>query len=271
MINKDDEGENNWMEGFKGKVIAITRPLERSKTAVDIIKSYGGVPLVAPTLELLSSKTESLMELCKKANELDWIILTSPSSLNSLFKYCKDFKTRLNPNCKVAAIGPKTAKAITHYGIHTDLLPKDYTAEGLLEIFKKIPLKGKKVGLPRTFSARQVLPNGLNEMGAIVLLAEAYKSRLPSDKSLAHELIEGIIQGNVDAVTFTSPLTVTNLFEIAGEKKEVLLKALKNEAIIVVAIGPITQRPLNENGIKSIKPPKYTVKAMLKRLMEEMS
>jgi uroporphyrinogen-III synthase len=259
------------MDGFKGKVIAITRPLERSKTAVDIIKSYGGVPLVAPTLELISSMTESLMELCKRAYELDWIIITSPASLNSLFKFCKDFKTRLNPNCRFAAIGPKTANAMTYYGIHTELLPNDYTAEGLLEIFKKIPLKGKKVGLPRTFSARKVLPNGLKEMGADVLLAESYKSILPRDKSLAHNLIEGIIRGEVDAVTFTSPLTVTNLFEIAGEKKEDLLKALQYEAIIVAAIGPITQKPLKEIGIKSITPTNYTVKAMLKRLMEEMN
>jgi uroporphyrinogen-III synthase len=259
------------MEGFKGKIIAITRPNERSKTAVDFIKSYGGVPLVAPTLELLPSKTESLMKLCERAHELDWIILTSPASLNSLFKYCKDFKARLNPNCRVAAIGPKTAKSITYHGIHTELLPNDYTAEGLLEVFKKIPLKGKKVGLPRTFSARQVLPNGLKEMGAEVFLAEAYKSTLPRDKSSAHKLIECIIQGKVDAVTFTSPLTVTNLLEIAGEKKEVLLKALKDDAIIVAAIGPITQKPLDENGIKSIAPSNYTVKAMLKRLMEEIN
>jgi uroporphyrinogen-III synthase len=259
------------MEGFKGKVIAITRPLERSKTSADIIKSHGGVPFVAPTLELHSSKTKSLMELCERAHELDWIILTSPESLNSLFKYCNDFKERLNPNCRVAAIGPKTAQAITNYGINTELLPDDYTAEGLLEVFKDIPLKGKKVGLPRTFSARQVLPDGLKGMGAEVYLAEAYKSTLPQDKSLAHKLIEGIIQGEVDAVTFTSPLTVTNLFEIAGEKKEVLLKALKEDSTVVAAIGPITQKPLNENGVKSIAPSNYTVKDMLERLMEEMN
>jgi uroporphyrinogen-III synthase len=259
------------MEGFEGKVIAITRPQERSKEAVDIIKSHGGIPLVAPTLELQYSKTESLMELCRRAHELDWIILTSPASLNSLFKYCKDFKKRLNPNCRVAAIGSKTAKALSNYGISTEILPNDYTAEGLLEVFKDIPLKGKKVGLPRTLSARQVLPDGLKEMGAEVFLAEAYKSTLPQDKRLVHELIEGIIQGEVDAVTFTSPLTVTNLFEIAGEKKGVLLNALSDNSTMVAAIGPITQRPLNENGIKSIIPSNYTVKAMLERLMEEMN
>jgi uroporphyrinogen-III synthase len=259
------------MEGFGGKVIAITRPQERSKTAVDIIKSHGGVPLVAPTLELQYSKTKSLMELCKRAFELDWIILTSPASLNSLFKYCKDFKKKLNIKCRVAAIGPKTAKALTNYGISTELMPNDYTAEGLLEVFKDIPLKGKKVGLPRTFSARKILPEGLKEMGAEVFLAEAYKSTLPQDKTLAHKLIEGIIQGEVDAVTFTSPLTVTNLFEIAGKKKELLLKALNDNSTMVAAIGPITQKPLNENGIKSITPPHYTVKAMLERLMEEMN
>jgi len=259
------------MERFKGKIIAITRPQERAQTAVDMIKSHGGIPLVAPTLELQPSKTESLMDLCQRASELDWIIFTSPASLHSLLKYCYNFKKRLKPHCRVAAIGPKTAKALSKYGISTELLPDDYTAEGLLEVFKDISLKDKKVGVPRTFSARQVLPNGLKEMGAHVFLAEAYKSTLPRDKSVVHELIDGIIQGEVDAVTFTSPLTVTNLFEIAGEKKEVLLKALKDGSTVVAAIGPITQGPLKENRIESIAPSKYTVKAMLERLMEEMN
>lgn len=259
------------MNGFKGKTIAITRPKERAEVAVKIIEAHGGVALVAPTLELRSTRTESLMELCNRAGELDWVIFTSPASLESLFTYCANFKEKLNPECQVAVIGPKTARSLEEFGLQAKIMPDEYTAEGLLDIFNEIDLEGKKIGLPRTFSARDVLPDGLRDMGAEVLLAEAYKSTLPYDQKKVQQLIDGIIKGKVDAVTFTSPLTVTNLFEIAGGKKEELIDALRHKNIITAAIGPITELPLKGEGIEAVIPSKYTVKAMIEKLMEEMS
>ncbi len=65
------------MKRLEGKVIAITRPLERAQAAADIITREGGTALLAPTLELVMTRTESLMDLCQHAPELDWIIFTS--------------------------------------------------------------------------------------------------------------------------------------------------------------------------------------------------
>ncbi|WP_308571569.1 uroporphyrinogen-III synthase [uncultured Methanobacterium sp.] len=259
------------MSGLEGKRIAITRPKERSQAAVDMVNDLGGIPLIVPTLELEAVASKSLMALYQKAGELDWIIFTSPASLESLFKFCPDFKEKLNPHCKVAAIGPRTGRVLEDYGITVDIVPTDYTAEGLLEEFKHITLKGKKVGIPRTFKARDVLPDGLKERGAIVYLAEAYRSTTPQDTSQVELLVEEVIQGKVDAITFTSPLTVTNFFQLAEDKKEELIKFLINGPTLVVAIGPITQKPLEELGIPSIAPSKYTVKDMLLRLEEEFS
>lgn len=259
------------MNGFEGKVIGITRPLERSQAAVDIVKEYGGIPLVVPTLELEAFASDSLMDLCQRADELDWIIFTSPASLESLFKYCPDFREKLNPHCQVAVIGPHTQRVLNDYNIMADVVPDDYTAEGLLEEFQEINLNKKNVGIPRTFKARNVLPDGLRKMGATVYLAEAYKSTKPHDTSKVQLLVDEIIQGKLDAVTFTSPLTVTNLFEMAGDKKENLINSFKDGKVLAAAIGPITQKPLEEMGISSIIPSKYTVKSMLMQLKEEMN
>ncbi|BDZ68182.1 hypothetical protein GCM10025860_16300 [Methanobacterium ferruginis] len=195
----------NDLKGFKGKVIVVTRPMERAQIAVDMIKENGGISLVVPTLELEAFPSDSLMDLCQRAGELDWIIFTSPASLESLFKYCKDFKENLNPHCQVAVIGPRTERVLNEYGLSAGIVPEDYTAEGLLEKFQGINLQGKIVGVPRTFNARDVLPEGLKEMGATVFLAEAYKSTQPQDPSKVAWLVEEIIKGKIDAITFTSP------------------------------------------------------------------
>lgn len=258
------------MNRLKGKTIAITRPVERSSEAVEIVKREGGIPLVVPTLELQISSSESLEKLCEMSKKLDWLIFTSPTSIESLFRHCPQLSEQLSPECKIAVIGPRTGNYLEDHGLHPDLIPDDYTAEGLLESFEKINLQGKLVGIPRTKAARDVLPQGLEEKGAKIFIAEAYKSTIPQDKKKIYELIEKIMTNEVDAITFTSPLTVHNLFRLADKKQEHLTRSIKDNNIIIVAIGPVTGKALSEYGIKPITPQEYTVKAMLERLMDEM-
>lgn len=260
------------MKDFKGKKIAITRPIERSKEAVEIIQDYGGEVLVAPTLELVITNTQPLKDLCKNSGELDWLIFTSPTAILSLFKHCKDLKERLNHECEIAVIGPRTANYLAEQGLQADLIPADYTAEGLLELFEKTDINGKKIGLPRTLAARDVLPLGLEKMGARVFLAEAYKSDLPHDRSPVNQLVKSIINREVDAVTFTSTLTASNLFEmVEGEDKERLLEPLRSGEVLVAAIGPVTAKTLEKYDIPTITPDEYTVKDMLENLREEIN
>lgn len=259
------------MKDFKGKKIAITRPIERSQEAIKIIEEYGGEVLVAPTLELVITNTQPLKDLCRKADELDWLIFTSPTSILSLFKHCKNLKDRLNTKCKIAVIGPRTANYLAEYGLEADLIPTEYTAEGLLELFEDIDIKDNNIGLPRTLAARDVLPLGLKKRGAHVLLVEAYKSGLPHDRSQVNQLVKSIINREVDAVTFTSTLTATNLFKMVdGKDKENLLEPLRSGEVLVAAIGPVTARALKKYNIPTITPEEYTVKAMLDRLKEEL-
>lgn len=260
------------MKDFKGKVIAITRPIERSQEAVQIIEEYQGTALVAPTLELQVSNTQSLIKLCEMVNELDWLIFTSPTAILSLFKHCEDLKDQLNPQCRIAVIGPRTGNYLEEHDLKADVIPDDYTAEGLLDIFQDFDLKNKVIGIPRTLAARDVLPEGLIKMGAHVFVVEAYRSALPKDKTRVNELIEKIINKNVDAVTFTSTLTAHNLFEmVKKEDMDDLIKSLQGGEVLVAAIGPVTAKALEEYHIPTITPDEYTVKAMLNKLRDEMS
>lgn len=256
---------------FEGKIIGITRPEERVKEAVAMVEEHGGTALIAPTLELQISNTHSLIRLCQMAEEFDWLIFTSPTAIISLFKHCGDLKERLSPNCKIAVIGPRTENFLEKKGLEADLVPDIYTAEGLLEVFKDVDLENKKIGIPKTLAARDVLPDGLRDRGADVFIAEAYRSGLPKDRTRIHSLVESIINKKIDAVTFTSTLTVQNLFNmIEGDEKQKVLDVLKNGEVAVAAIGPVTAMPLQEHGIDVLIPEKYTVKAMLELLMDKI-
>ena len=253
------------------KKIAITRPEERSKAAKEFIENYGGEAVIAPTLELKLENTDSLKNLMGRLDQLDWLIFTSVSSIDSIFKFYPDFLENLNPNCKLATIGTKTAELAIKKGMRVDIIPKDYTAEGLLEEFERIDLNNKIVGVPRTFSARTILPNELKRMGAEVILAESYKSVIPEDTGRIEDLIQSILNEDIDGIIFTSPLTVKNLFIIAKEdKKEQLVEKLSSSTL-TVAIGPITGRILDEYKVKHIYPERYTVKDMIDLMFREFN
>ena len=253
------------------KKIAITRPQERSKAVKEFIENYGSEAIIVPTLELKLENTESLKNLMEKSNELDWLIFTSVSSIESIFEFYPDFLDKLNPECKIATIGTKTAELGIKKGLPIDIIPKDYTAEGLLEEFERIDLNNKNVGVPRTFSARTILPEGLKNMGANVILAESYKSVIPEDTSKIEKLIQCILDEKIDGITFTSPLTVSNLFEIAkDDEKDELVEKLSTTTL-TVAIGPITGNILNQLGVNHIYPERYTVKDMIDLMFRELN
>ncbi|MDO9044354.1 MAG: uroporphyrinogen-III synthase [Methanobacteriaceae archaeon] len=256
---------------LNNKVIVITRPIERSKFTFDIVKEFGGVPLVVPTLELKFTDTPNLRRLLKKLKELDWLIFTSPASLESIFNFCPDLKEHLNPQCKIAVIGPKTKRIVESKGLTTEIMPSEYTAEGLLDSFLEYDLEGKIIGIPSTLAARDVLLKELTKMGAHVFVAEAYKSIVPEETDLIEDLIKKILDKEISAITFTSPLTVKNLFNLVEkEHKPDFIKILSKKEVLVAAIGPITGKTLQEYGINALIPEKYTVKDMMLKLFDNL-
>ena len=253
------------------KRIAVTRPEERSKAAKEFIENYGGEAVIVPTLELKLENTDSLKDLMSRFGELDWLIFTSVSSIDSIFKFYPNFVESLNSECKIATIGTKTAEVAMNKGLHIDIIPKDYTAEGLIEEFKRIDLNNKIVGVPRTFSARTILPEELKKMGAEVILAESYKSVIPEDTEEIENLIHEIIDERIDGITFTSPLTVVNLFKIAKDDEKDKLVEKLSSSTLTVAIGPITGKILDEYNVKHIYPERYTVKDMIDLMFRELN
>lgn len=248
-------------------VVAITRPQDRAKKACEIVEKLGGVPVLAPTLDLKPVNTESLRELVERKDELDWIIFTSPTTIVSLNKFYPDFIKTLD--CKLAVIGNKTGKLAEKQGLTVDLMPNDFTAEGLIEEFEKRGITNQTIGIPRTASARPVLPESLEKLGNKVILAEAYKSLFPMDDAKVKELITKIKNKEIDAITFTSPLTVENFFTIAEDKQEIA--EMLNENLLTVSIGPITAKVLDKYNVDYIYPDTYTVPDMMELLFETLN
>jgi uroporphyrinogen III methyltransferase/synthase len=101
---------------------------------------------------------------------------------------------------RVAVIGKTTARRLAGFGILADLVPGTESSAGLLEEFKTLKIRGKKVLLPQARAASGELAEGLVRMGATVEEAPAYETveMEPADVDLEY----------IDKILFTSGSTV---------------------------------------------------------------
>ncbi|MCD7782160.1 MAG: uroporphyrinogen-III synthase [Methanosphaera sp.] len=259
---------------FNNKNVVITRPVERSKVLASLVEDNGGVPLIYPTLELQLVRSKELIDIVENIDTFDWIIFTSPAGVKSFFNVYMQYYDDNTLSLKIAVIGVKTEEELLKYDNKPDLVPDMFTAEGLLEKFSSIDINDKNIALPRTLSARKILPDTLEEYGANVYVAQAYKSVIPENRKEIIELSDKLIEGCIDYITFTSPLTVRNLITVIEEDEsdrlDDLIDALRNKTI-VASIGPITAKVLHEYNIECIEPERYTVKDMINTLLEKIS
>ena len=252
----------NWFESrpLFGKKIVITRPEDQAEEFIRKLSERGAKCLLFPTITILPPTTwRELDKAIKILSRYDWIIFTSVNGVKYFFQrlHFQKKDTRYLKGSNIGAIGPGTAAALMNRGINPDMVPDQYWAEGVMEGLKGFLLDRKRVLLPRPVIARDYIPKKLTELGAIVDVAEAYRTVKPDYSK--HQLVMLLKNSAIDMITFTSPSTVDNFLALL--KGQSILKEWSKAK--VACIGPITAQRAAEKGLKvDIVPDEYTVKAL---------
>ena len=155
----------------------------------------------------------------KNFNKYHYVIFTSVNGVKYFFKRIKKNKldSRIFKDKTVLTIGEKTSLELNKYGLISDIMPKKYTAEGIISVLKSHNLKNKYVLIPRAKVARDILPVTLKELKARVTIADCYETVLPTTKiAFKKEIIEKLKSGEIDLITFTSSSTFTNFKKMLG-------------------------------------------------------
>lgn len=277
--------------------VAVTGS-RRAYELAHIIKSFEGKPYIASTIgiEITHDLTEQGKEFILKilGDKFDYVVfMTGPgvyslmsiaeflgkkerlvSALNSTFIVCRSDK-------------PKTA--LNHFGVKVDSIPQDEnTAQGILKLLLKHDLQNKKIAIlwhgsySRELSD-QLKRNGatifesftynyaerLDKIGANVLEKMGFKYESPNEQRVI-KLIKDLNKGAIDAITFTSPPSAQELFNIASNNnlKHLLQNSLNTKAIVAV-ISPSTRKVLEENKVSvDVMPRVYKMGPMIKALSD---
>ena len=219
-----------------GKKIVVTRTRQQASKLSMQLENLGAEVLEFPVIKIAapSDNFKSLDAAISNIKNFAWIIFTSANGVENFFERLKLFKmdARALSNSKIAVIGSATAEKLSSYGIIADIIPEKFCAESLIDALKN-SVAGKNILIARAEVAREILPLELENFGANVTIAAAYKT-VPADA-------EKINFAEVDLVTFTSSSTVENFVKAAGIE---ILQKIKS-----AAIGPITAQTLKNFGV----------------------
>jgi uroporphyrinogen III methyltransferase/synthase len=194
----------------------------------------------------------------------DWLVLTSVNGVSFFFDrlYKSGQDVRALKDIRTATIGPATARRLRDFGLNSDVVPKTFRAESIIEAFKDKEMEGKRVLLPRAKEARPILPIEVRKMGATVDEIPAYETEEVCDN--VDELVGLLENGAVDIVTFTSSSTVRNFKAcLPSERFEPLIGDIKT-----ASIGPITSDTARELGFNvDMEATEYTIPGLCQAIL----
>jgi uroporphyrinogen III methyltransferase/synthase len=227
-----------------GKKILITRSRTQVSHLRAQLEDLGAMTVELPSIEIDDlDHYEQLDQALTRLNEFRWIFFSSTNAVEAVFRRLErqSRDSRAFATARVGAIGPATRKALAQRGINADFVPARSVSEEVILELSNRDWRGVPVLLPGSDIGRDVLAAGLEDLGARVERAAAYRTVTPQG---AGQRARQVLQAGVDVVTFTSSSTVRNTLDILEGDKQYL------EPGLIACIGPITAATARQLGLR---------------------
>ena len=251
---------------LRNKTIVITRTVEQSKESSEIFRQLGANVIIFPTLDIVPPQSwKEFDEVVKSKTKIDFIIFTSAHAVKMFLKRLEELRIKIDFNkLKIVAVGNKTASVCDKNKIPVHIIPKRFSAAGVVEELSNFDLNGKSIFIPRSAIGREELPGSLEQLGAIIKTVPVYNVSLPSADKIAPNIDE-LKNNKPDVFVFTSPSTFENYLQILNIKDPVAYFSQFN----VAAIGPTTKTAIENKSVHvNIMPDEYTIDGLANAIIE---
>ena len=260
-----------WFENrpLFGQRVVVTRSREQASALSSAIETLGGEPWEFPTIQIASPEDFAPLDrVISDVRSYRWVIFTSVNGVKMFFERMRINRKDIRDlsDVRVCAIGPRTRQELEQRGLVVDYVPGGYRAEEIIEGLRGKVLPGDRILLPRADIARKLLPQSLEEMGAVVHEVHAYRTILGDGDASA--IREALANGEIQVVTFTSSSTVRNFVKLVGGEG---LPALL-EKVVVASIGPITSGTARDLGLRvDVEAEEYTIDGLVQALLKHFN
>lgn len=244
-----------------------------------LVRRYGGEPAPAPAVR--ESAMDCSAEVSAFADGVargayEVVVFQTGAGARALFEEAR--KLGRLPQllaglgaATTACRGPKPSSALRKAGLHVSVSAgTPYTTRELLAAMADLDLPGRTVMVLHYGERNPDLVSALRERGALVEELTLYEWLLPDDVGPLRAIVPEIVEGRVDAVTFTSQVQARHLFRVAGEMgcEDDLRRAL-NERVIVASVAPTCADALRALGVAPHVIPEHPKMGHLVRALAE--
>ncbi len=256
-----------------GKRIVVTRSHEQARPLVERLESLGAEAIEAPTFQTVPPEDpESIDRAVAAVSACAWVIFQSANAaarfLAAILRGPGDLRTL--GGVSICAVGPSTADPLLAHGLKPDLVVPEADAERTGELIAaRRAIADQRVLVVRPDHARDSLARDLTQRGALVTDLVVYRTTAaPTEAPATQALYRMLLDGRVDAVTFTSPTAVRRFASLIGLEEAPDLLGTTT----VAAIGPVTAAAAAELGIRaSVMAATYTVDGLVAALVAHFS
>jgi uroporphyrinogen-III synthase len=246
-----------------GQRIALLEARMRSEAAA-LVRRLGGEPVCVPALreEPLPSgpAVAELLDLLA-GGRLAFVVVQTGVGVGAVALEAERLgrKDDLLHGLETATLvcrGPKPAAALAALGIRpTVQTASPHTTKDLLDVLEPLPLRGAGVAVVHYGERNEAVAAALRRKEARVHELLVYEWRLPEDTEPLERLVGQILNGELDAVAFTTQVQVRHLFGVADFKVRLALAEALDRRVVTGAVGPTCAAALRARGVHDVVVP----------------
>jgi uroporphyrinogen III methyltransferase/synthase len=257
-----------------GRRIVVTRSGARARDLADRLEALGARALEAPTFRLMpADDPEAIERAAASVRQFQWVVCESAHAAHRFMKavLAGGRDLRALGGVKVAAVGPSTADQLRAGGLMPDVVVPESSTEATVEALASHgSLEGAQILVVRPDHGRPDHPREgmaaeLRRRGADAQDLIAYRTVPEAPESTAaQELYRQLLEGRIDAVTFTTPTAVQRFADLIGRDQAADLL----NTTVVVTIGPVTAAAAQALGVTHpVVADPYTVDGLVDALV----
>lgn len=245
-----------------GGLRVLSLESRRATEMAALIRTYGGTPLVAPSMReipIADNPAALLFAEALRRGDFDAVVLLTGVGTTALLDAIAAHQPvepviRALRETRIAVRGPKPAAVLRTLGLTPWLIaPEPNTWRELLAAFDakdgEWDLAGARVALQEYGASNPELVEGLELRGARVTSVPVYRWALPVDTAPLEQAVEALAQGAVDVVLVTAAVQPIHLLQIAARtgREAAVLEGIRRT--VLGSIGPTTSETLHRLGL----------------------
>ena len=247
----------NPLAGFTVGVTADRRADEQIK----MLTSRGAKCLHGPMITTQAIGSEEELIAATRAvvsNPPDVVVLTTGVGVRGWLEaaeaaHLRDDLATVFDAADLFARGPKAVGALTTAGFEAAWRAPSARYDDVIEALSERRPAGLRVAIQLDGAGAIGLCKAVEALGADVVRVPVYRWSLPDDTGPAERLIRTVIDGRVDAITFTARPAVDNCIEIASMHglADDFIAALRHD-VEAHCVGPVCAAGITDLGIDRV-------------------